>query len=65
MSGNAKFRWFLVAPIVIALLVVSSPVSSAGELEEAQKAVRQNPSDAQAHHSLGLVLRCGPFKKNL
>ena len=32
MSGNIKFRWFLLAPIVIALLVVASPpVSSAGQ----------------------------------
>ena len=37
MSGNVKFRWFLLAPIVLALfVVVSSPVSWAGELEDAQ-----------------------------
>ena len=37
MSGNAKFR-FLLAPIVVALLVVvTSPVSWAGELEDAKK----------------------------
>ena len=46
MSGNIKFRWFLLAPIVVALLVVvASPVSWAGELEDAQEAVRQNPND--------------------
>ena len=47
MSGNAKFRWFLLAPIVLALLVaVTSPVISwAGELEDAQEKVRQNPND--------------------
>ena len=28
MSGNAKFRWFLLAPIAVALLVVTSPVIS-------------------------------------
>ena len=29
MSGNIKFRWFLIAPILVALLVVvSSPVVS-------------------------------------
>jgi hypothetical protein len=26
MSGNVKFRWFLLAPIVVALLVVTSPM---------------------------------------
>ena len=36
MSGNAKFRWFLLVPIVLTLLVVTSPVSWAGELGEAQ-----------------------------
>jgi hypothetical protein len=43
MSGNVKFRWFLLAPILVALFVVISPVVSwAGELEDAQKKVRQN-----------------------
>jgi len=43
MSGNAKFRWFLIAPLLVALFVVISPVVSwAGELEDAQKKVRQN-----------------------
>jgi len=43
MSGNIKFRWFLIAPLLVALLVVvTSPVSWAGELEDAQKKVRQN-----------------------
>jgi len=43
MSGNVKFRWFLLAPIHVALFVVISPVVSwAGELEDAQKKVRQN-----------------------
>ena len=57
MSGNIKFRWFLLASIVVALLVVvSSPVMSlAGELEDAQEAVRQNPNDAKAHFNLGLA----------
>ena len=51
MSGNIKFR-FLLAPIVLALLVVvASPVVSwAGKLEDAQERVRQNPNDAKAHH---------------
>ena len=54
MSGNAKFRWFLLAPILVALLVVTSPVVSlAGELEDAREAVRKNPNDAKAHYSLG------------
>jgi hypothetical protein len=43
MSGNVKFRWFLIAPLLVALFVVISPVVSwAGELEDAQKKVRQN-----------------------
>ena len=43
MSGNVKFRWFLLAPLLVALFVVISPVVSwAGELEDAQKKVRQN-----------------------
>ena len=43
MSGNVKFRWFLLAPILLALFAVISPVVSwAGELEDAQKKVRQN-----------------------
>ena len=37
MYGNAKFRWFLLAPIVLALLVVTSSISWAGELEDAQE----------------------------
>jgi len=55
MSCNAKFRWFLLAPIVLALLVVvSSPVISwAGELEDAQERVRNNPNDTNAHFKLG------------
>jgi S1-C subfamily serine protease len=56
MSGNVKFRWFLLVPIVLALLVVvSSPVSWAGELEDAQARVRQNPNDAEAHNNLGIA----------
>ena len=43
MSSNVKFRWFLIAPLLVALFVVISPVVSwAGELEDAQKKVRQN-----------------------
>jgi len=39
MSGNAKFRWFLLAPILVALfVVVNSPIISwAGKLEDAQE----------------------------
>ena len=56
MSGNIKFRWFLLAPILVALFVVISPVVSwAGELEDAQKKVRQNPNDADAHYNLGVA----------
>ena len=41
MSGNAKFMWFLLAPILVVLLVVvASPVISwAGKLEDAQEMV--------------------------
>ena len=55
MSGNIKFRWFLIAPLLVVLfVVVTSPVISwAGELEDAQKKVRQNPNDADAHYNLG------------
>ena len=43
MSGNAKFRWFLLAPILVTLfVVVTSPVSWAGELEDTKERVRQN-----------------------
>ena len=57
MSGNVKFRWFLLAPILVALfVVVNSPIVSwAGELEDAQKKVRQNPNDADAHYNLGVA----------
>ena len=54
MSGNAEFRWFLLAPIVLALLVIfTSPVAWAGELEDAQEKVRRNPNNALAHYGLG------------
>ena len=57
MSGNVKFRWFLLAPILVALfVVVSSPVVSwSGELEDAKERVRQNPNDAEAHLYLGVA----------
>ena len=56
MPGNAKFRWFLPAPIILALLViVTSPgIPWVGELEDAQEQVRQNPNDAGAHYPLGI-----------
>ena len=42
MSGNIKFRWFLLAPILVALFFVTSPVISwAGELEDAREQVRK------------------------
>ena len=52
MSGNAKFRWFLLAPILVALfVVVNSPIVSwSGELEDALEQVRQNPNSADAHY---------------
>ena len=61
MSGNAKFR-FLLAPIFIVLFVVTSPVISwAGELEDAQKQVRQNPNSADAHYGEKIaIFDCQP-----
>ena len=56
MYGNAKLRWFLLAPILLALFVVASSVSLAGELEAAQERVRQNPYDADVHFALGETL---------
>ena len=45
MSGNAKFRWFLLAPLLLALfVVVNFPIVSwAGKLEDAKEAVRAMP----------------------
>ena len=57
MSGNAKFRWFLLAPIVVALFVVSSPVVSwAGELWDAKEKVRQNPNDGLCTRHFGIYV---------
>ena len=55
MSGNIKFRWFLIAPLLVVLfVVVTSPVVSwAGELEDAKEDVRKYPNDAKAHYGLG------------
>ena len=56
MSGNVKFRWFLLAPILVALLVVTSPVVSlAGGLEDAKEDVRKYPNDSAAHYNLGVA----------
>jgi len=64
MSGNAKFR-FLLAPIVLALLVVvASTVSWAGTLEDDQEKVRQNPNDADARYNLGITYaNSGQYKE--
>ena len=66
MSGNVKFRWFLLAPLLVALfVVVNSPViSMAGELEDAKEKVRQNPNDANAHGRLGgIYLTLGRYQE--
>ena len=56
MSGNVKFRWFLLAPILVALFVVISPVVSlAGVLEGAKEDVRKYPNDSAAHYNLGVA----------
>ena len=59
MSGNIKFRWFLLAPILVAIsVVISSPViSMAGELEDAKEDVRKYPNDSAAHYNLGNAYR--------
>ena len=49
MSGNIKLRWFLLAPILVALFFITPSISWAGELEDAQEQVRRNPNDARAH----------------
>ena len=57
MSDNVKFRWFLLAPLLVALfVVVNFPViSMAGELEDAKEDVRKYPNDADAHYNLGIA----------
>ena len=58
MSGNVKFRWFLIAPLLVALfVVVNSPVSWAGEVEDAKEDVRKYPNDSAAHYNLGNAYR--------
>ena len=56
MSRNIKFRWFHLTVVALLVVVSSSVISSAGELENAQEAVRQNPNDAKAHYNLGNAL---------
>ena len=51
MSGNIKFRWFLLAPIVLALLVV---VTSAGAENEYYVGFKTNPS-IQHYPDVGFV----------
>ena len=53
MSRNIKFRWFHLTVVALLVVVSSSVISSSGELENAQEAVRQNPNDAKAHYNLG------------
>ena len=43
----------LALTILVLLMVGISPVSWAGELEDAQEAVRQNPNYANAYYWLG------------
>ena len=54
MSGNIKFRWFLIAPLLVALfVVVTSPVVSlAGELIS-QKSVYAAMDLGLIYHSQG------------
>ena len=65
MSGNIKFRWFLLAPIVLALLVGISPViSSAGELEDELRQVRRYPDSYISHANLGNAYeKLGQYEK--
>ena len=51
MSGNIKFRWFLLAPIVLALfVVVISFISLAGARDDflTQEFLKRNPENAIA-----------------
>jgi tetratricopeptide (TPR) repeat protein len=73
MSDNSKFRWFFLAPIVVALLVVASPASAErtalphpylGDLEEFQTLVRLMPNNAEAHNHLGFAYKIlGRYKE--
>ena len=57
MFANIKLRWFVLPSLLAALFLIAIPpvVSWAGELEDRQEAVRQNPNDALAHFNLGLT----------
>ena len=60
MSGNVKFRWFLLAPIFLALLVIATfSISWAGQIDDAQQKVNLLPSDPVAHYNLGVALMVG------
>ena len=41
MSGNIKFRWFLLTVVALLVVVSSSVISSAGELEDEVEAVAE------------------------
>ncbi len=46
----------LVSIILVLLVIGISPViSMAGELEDAQKRVQQNPNDSYSHFNLGIT----------
>ena len=54
----------LALTILVLLMVGISPVSWAGDLEDAQEAVRQNPDDAEAHFYLGYAYyKLGQYKE--
>ena len=61
MSGNIKFRWFLLAPIVLALLfVVSSPVSWAEEMADKRSQTRLK--QLQSSNGKKQIIKIDPIK---
>ena len=55
MSGNIKFRWFLLAPIVLALLVVvTTPIISCAEMNgEALKIKKKAEQEGSSSQLIG------------
>ena len=60
MSGNAKFRWFLLAPILVALLVVTSEAKElwviSGENSKNSKIWQEEVLNEYAKSELGKTI---------